>query len=102
MSGKGKKYRAGREKIESGRAYALAEAVGLIKQIAPARFSETIELAVFDAGDFFSAFGDAQKDSYSAQALRLLSYDFLAIGDQEFSNGTVFFRDEIYRDGYRL
>lgn len=50
-----------------------------------------------DAGDFFSAFGNAQKDRVSAEALRLLSYDLLAPGDQEFSNGVAFFRDEIYR-----
>ncbi len=49
-----------------------------------------------DTGDFFSAFGDKQKDRISIQAQRLLAYNFLGIGDQEFSNGAAFFRDEIY------
>lgn len=44
MSGKGKKYRAGSEKIEVGRAYPLTEAVQLLKEIVSARFNETIEL----------------------------------------------------------
>ena len=44
MSGKSKKYRAGSEKIESGRAYSLTEAVALLKQVVSARFNETIEL----------------------------------------------------------
>jgi len=50
-----------------------------------------------DTGDFFSAFGDKQKDRFSAQAQRLLSHDVLGLGDQEFSNGAAFFRNEIYR-----
>jgi len=45
MSGKGKKYRASCEKIESGRAYSLEEAVNLLKQVVSAQFNETIELA---------------------------------------------------------
>ncbi len=50
-----------------------------------------------DTGDFFSAFGNNEKDRYSARAQRLLSYDVLTPGDQEFSNGVAFFRDEICR-----
>lgn len=46
MSGKGKKYRTILEKIDAGRAYSLAEAVALLKQVVSAQFDETIELAI--------------------------------------------------------
>jgi len=41
-----KRYRQGREKIEAGRLYPLREALKLIKELPPAKFDETVELAV--------------------------------------------------------
>ena len=46
MAGKGKRYRAARERIEPGQAYPLDEAVRLTKAGAKAKFDETIDLAL--------------------------------------------------------
>jgi large subunit ribosomal protein L1 len=43
----GKKYRAALEKIEHGRKYTLEEAVGMLKDIAFAKFDETVELTMW-------------------------------------------------------
>lgn len=41
-----KRRRASREKVERGRNYPLAEALGLVKELANAKFAETVEVAV--------------------------------------------------------
>jgi large subunit ribosomal protein L1 len=41
-----KRVRAYREKVDSTRAYPLAEAVSLLKELATAKFNETVEVAV--------------------------------------------------------
>ncbi len=46
MAGRGKRYRATRERIDPGQAYPLDEAVKLTKAGAKAKFDETIELAL--------------------------------------------------------
>ncbi len=46
MAGKGKRYRAARERIVPGQVYPLNEAVKLTKAGAKAKFDETIELAL--------------------------------------------------------
>ena len=46
MAKKGKRLRAGYQAIDREKAYDLAEAVGLIKEHATAKFDETIELAI--------------------------------------------------------
>src|SRR5258708_31373575 len=43
----GKKYRAAAEKIEDGRKYNLEEAVTKVKEVAFAKFDETVELTVW-------------------------------------------------------
>jgi large subunit ribosomal protein L1 len=43
---KGKKYRAALEKFDRQHLYSPAEAVALVKELAPAKFDETVELAV--------------------------------------------------------
>src|SRR5262252_9679039 len=43
----GKKYRAATEKIERGRKYNLDEAVKKLKEIAFAKFDETVELTMW-------------------------------------------------------
>ena len=43
----GKKYRAAAEKIEPGRKYNLEEAVAKLKEIAFAKFDETVELTIW-------------------------------------------------------
>ncbi|MFL6375594.1 MAG: 50S ribosomal protein L1 [Pyrinomonadaceae bacterium] len=43
----GKKYRAALEKVEHGRKYTLEEAVGVLKDIAFAKFDETVELTMW-------------------------------------------------------
>ena len=43
----GKKYNAAQEKIETGRKYNLEEAVAKVKEIAFAKFDETVELTVW-------------------------------------------------------
>jgi large subunit ribosomal protein L1 len=43
---KGKKYRAALERFDRQHPYSPAEAVDLIKELAPAKFDETVELAV--------------------------------------------------------
>src|SRR5260370_32888948 len=47
MKKHGKKYRAAAEKIEDGRKYNLEEAVKLLKEIAFAKFDETVELTMW-------------------------------------------------------
>ncbi len=47
MKKHGKKYNAALEKIELGRKYTLAEAVSKVKEIAFAKFDETVELTVW-------------------------------------------------------
>jgi large subunit ribosomal protein L1 len=41
-----KRYRQGRDTIESGRLYLLSDALKLIKELPPAKFDETVELAL--------------------------------------------------------
>ena len=47
MKKHGKKYNAAAEKIEAGRKYNLDEAVAKVKEIAFAKFDETVELTVW-------------------------------------------------------
>jgi large subunit ribosomal protein L1 len=44
---KSKRYRQGAEKVKAGELYPLGEAVRLLKELPPAKFDETIELALF-------------------------------------------------------
>ena len=46
MAGKGKRLRAAEAKVDREKAYALADAVALLKQTASAKFDETIEVAM--------------------------------------------------------
>ena len=46
MAGKGKRLRAAEAKVDREKAYALADAVALIKQTASAKFDETVEVAL--------------------------------------------------------
>ncbi len=43
---KGKKYVEAASKVEKGRAYTINEAVHLVKEIAPAKFDESVELSL--------------------------------------------------------
>jgi large subunit ribosomal protein L1 len=47
MKKHGKKYRAAAEKVEDGRKYSLEEAVTKLKEIAFAKFDETVELTMW-------------------------------------------------------
>src|SRR5260370_40946198 len=47
MKKHGKKYRAAVEKLEAGRKYSLEEASQKIKEIAFAKFDETVELTIW-------------------------------------------------------
>lgn len=47
MKKHGKKYRAAAEKVEGGRKYSLEEAVKKLKEIAFAKFDETVELTMW-------------------------------------------------------
>src|SRR5436853_6574342 len=47
MKKHGKKYRAAAEKIDATRKYSLADAVKTLKEIAFAKFDETVELTVW-------------------------------------------------------
>src|SRR3977135_3228266 len=51
MKKHGKKYRAALEKMEPGRKYSLDDAVKKLKEIAFAKFDETVELTVWLGGD---------------------------------------------------
>jgi len=46
MAGKGKRLRAAEAKVDREKAYALAEAVALVKETASAKFDETVEVAL--------------------------------------------------------
>lgn len=47
MAKKGKKYRAALEKIEPDKKYSLEEGIGKVKEIAFAKFDETVELTMW-------------------------------------------------------
>ncbi|HSQ23315.1 MAG TPA: hypothetical protein VLN44_02850, partial [Pyrinomonadaceae bacterium] len=47
MKKHGKKYRAAVEKIDAARKYSLDEAVKTLKEIAFAKFDETVELTIW-------------------------------------------------------
>ncbi len=47
MAKKGKNYRAALEKVEPGKKYDLQEAIGKVKEIAFAKFDETVELTMW-------------------------------------------------------
>lgn len=47
MAKQGKKYRAALEKIEPNKKYTLEEAIGKVKEIAFAKFDETVELTMW-------------------------------------------------------
>jgi large subunit ribosomal protein L1 len=47
MPAHGKRYRAALEKIEPGRKYTLAEGVAKVKEVATAKFDETVELTMW-------------------------------------------------------
>ncbi|MCA1838089.1 MAG: 50S ribosomal protein L1, partial [Actinobacteria bacterium] len=47
MKKHGKKYRAAAEKVEDGRKYSLEDAVKILKEIAFAKFDETVELTMW-------------------------------------------------------
>ena len=47
MKKHGKKYRAALEKLEDGRKYTLEDAVKKLKEIAFAKFDETVELTMW-------------------------------------------------------
>jgi large subunit ribosomal protein L1 len=46
MAGKGKRLRAAEAKLDRSKAYALADAVALLRQTASAKFDETVEVAL--------------------------------------------------------
>lgn len=47
MAKKGKKYQAALEKVEQGKKYGLEEAIAKVKEIAFAKFDETVELTMW-------------------------------------------------------
>src|ERR1043165_1683063 len=51
MPKQGKKYRAALEKVEPGRKYTLEEGLAKVKEIAFAKFDETVELTMWLGGD---------------------------------------------------
>jgi len=63
-----------------------------IKPVVDSIRSQENNVLFVDTGDFFSPFGDQTKDEFALDALKLMSYDFLVPGDQEFSSGIEFFR----------
>ena len=44
---KSKRYRKGLEQVEAGKLYPLADALKVLKELPPAKFDETVELAFF-------------------------------------------------------
>jgi len=68
MKKHGKKYRAAVEKIEEGRKFSLDDAVKKLKEIAFAKFDETVELTIWlgvdprKAGIDWSQFREAQRE----------------------------------------
>ncbi len=57
--------------------------------------SENPNILFLDAGDILSSIGFAEKDRFVVKAYKLMPYDAIGIGDQEFSNGIEFFEKEI-------
>ena len=53
---------------------------------------EQSNVLLLDSGDIFDMFPMAMRDKYVADVYRMLSYQAMAIGDQDFSEGLDFFR----------
>ena len=68
-----------------------------IKPIVDSIRSQNGNVLFIDTGDFFSAFGDQNKDKFALEALKLMDYNLLVPGDQEFSSGIDFFRQNIFK-----
>jgi len=67
---------------------ALEKRLALIKEI---RESNN-HVLLLDSGDLLSSVGNSIKDSLAVEAIDLMDYDAITMGDQEFSNGVDFFR----------
>ncbi|MFA6109728.1 MAG: multiheme c-type cytochrome [Candidatus Latescibacterota bacterium] len=63
---------------------------------------ETPGLLLVDSGDLLSARGRPVGDRRVPPVYRLLAYDAVNVGHQEFINGTGFFRDEVLSAGLPL
>ena len=60
------------------------------------------DLLLVDSGDLLSARGRPVGDRKVLELYRLLEYDAVNVGDQEFINGPGFFRDEVLAAGLPL
>jgi len=66
----------------------MAPTAGLVKRAAFLRSREAPEPSLLlDAGDIFDAFPDEELAHNILEVYRELGYDFIAVGDQELSNG---------------
>jgi 2',3'-cyclic-nucleotide 2'-phosphodiesterase (5'-nucleotidase family) len=66
----------------------MAPTAGLVKRAAFLRSREAPEPSLLlDAGDIFDAFPDEELARNILEVYRELGYDFIAVGDQELSNG---------------
>jgi len=63
----------------------------LIKQIR----QKKKDVLLFDTGDMFSAYVEEIKSKYTLKSYEYLKYDAVCIGDQEFVEGTDFFKEII-------
>jgi LysM repeat protein len=63
---------------------------------------ETKNLLLLDGGDMLSPFGNVVKDSFAVAIIKMLGYDAITIGDQEFSNGVGFLENNVKKSGLPL
>jgi LysM repeat protein len=70
----------------------LDKRLTLMKRMAPRDSGNVLYL---DAGDIISPIGFPAKDRFVLKAYKIIPYDAIGIGDQEFSNGLKFFKADI-------
>jgi len=68
---------------------------GLVKRAVFLRGIDRNKSLILETGDIFDVYPDELLSDYILQSYRDLGYDAIAVGDQEFSNGTAYLFDRL-------
>lgn len=70
---------------------------GLVKRAVFLRDLDKNSSVILETGDIFDVYPDKFLSSYILESYRDLGYDAIAVGDQEFSNGTTYLQNNLSR-----
>lgn len=71
---------------------------GLVKRAVFLREIDRNKSLLLEAGDIFDVYEDKLLSEYILESYQDLGYDAIAIGDQEFSNGSIFLIEKIHKN----